>query len=84
MHVKSLINSDTSNIENCIINLKGREEIAVEKEVNNLENLDIEKSKIKKKDKKPKMKKKANETSKSKTLDTNSLLKKKNDRNGIS
>ena len=31
MHVKSLINSDTSNIENCIINLKGREEIAVEK-----------------------------------------------------
>lgn len=61
-----------------------KEEIAVEKEVNNLENLDIEKSKIKKKDKKPKMKKKANETSKSKTLDTNSLLKKKKDRNGIS
>lgn len=31
MYVKSLINSDISNIENCIINLKGREEIAVEK-----------------------------------------------------
>lgn len=31
MFVKSLINSDVSNIENCIINLKGREEIAVEK-----------------------------------------------------
>lgn len=61
-----------------------KEEIAVEREVNNLEELDSKKDELKKRDKKLKVKKKTKETSKSQTLDTNSLLKKKNDRNGIS
>lgn len=61
-----------------------KEEIALEREVNNLEELDSKKDELKKKDRKLKVKKKAKETSKSQTLDTNSLLKKKNDRNGIS
>lgn len=66
-----------------------KEEIAVEKEKNNIKTADISndegvKDEVKKKDKKLKVKKKKNEeTPKSKTLDTNALLKKKNDRNGI-
>ena len=66
-----------------------KEEIAVEKERNNIKTADISndegvKDEVKKKDKKLKVKKKKNEeTPKSKTLDTNALLKKKNDRNGI-
>lgn len=66
-----------------------KKDIVVEKERNEIKADDISndegvKDEVKKKDKKLKVKKKKNEeTPKSKTLDTNALLKKKNDRNGI-
>ena len=65
-----------------------KEEIIVEKERNDIRTDDIFdaeniKDKVKKKDKKPKIKKKKEEKPKAKTLNTSELLKKKNDRNGI-
>ena len=66
----------------------GKEELAVEKEVDNArtteKSSDSLKDEVKKKEKKSKLKKeKKVEKPKPQTLDTSALLKKKNDRNGI-
>ena len=66
----------------------GKEELAVEKEVDSArtteKSSDSLKDEVKKKEKKSKLKKeKKVEKPKPQTLDTSALLKKKNDRNGI-
>ena len=65
-----------------------KKELAVEKEVDNAitteKSSDSLKDEVKKKEKKSKLKKeKRVEKSRSQTLDTNALLKKKKDRNGV-
>ena len=64
-----------------------KEELAVEKDKNDIKTPDISndniKDKVNKKEKKPKVKKKSEEKSKPKAINTSELLKKKKDRNGI-
>lgn len=64
-----------------------KEELAVEKDKNDIKTPDISndniKDKVNKKEKKPKVKKKSEEKSKPKAINTRELLKKKKDRNGI-
>ena len=64
-----------------------KEELAVEKDKNDIKTPDIFndniKDKVNKKEKKPKVKKKSEEKSKPKAINTSELLKKKKDRNGI-